>query len=515
MTHRPHILLIYPPVAKACEPPPGIARLAGALRSSGISCRVVDANLDGQRWLLTRQMFPYDTFTRRALKHRDRNLKTVRSWETFRRPAAYVQAVTALNRLMTAASTGTGVAGLSNYTDEVLQPFRSEDLRRAAASPETSPFADYFDSLIDHEMAYRRPDIVGISLSFQSQALSAFHLIGAIRNKLPDARIVLGGGLVTSWIREGGGPPEVAGIVEAFVEGPGETRLLDLSGAESNAAASPDYSDFCHANYFSPGFILPYSTADGCYWRRCRFCPERAEASPWRPGPLDTAMHELSDLVKRHRPALIHLVDNALRPALLDRLIAEPPGAPWYGFVRFHKRLADPAYAAALRRSGCVMLKLGLESGDQGVLDAMDKGLRLETASQVLNTLRHVGIPTYVYVLFGTPAEDEAAASRTLSFVQGHADAIGYLNVAVFNLPANSPDIEFLETRPFSTSDLGCYRDFVHPRGWHRRDVRRFVDGVFRKDAAIADILRRDPPFFTSNHAPLFEIPWNDKDHFT
>ena len=41
-------LLIVPPVAKACEPPAGIARLAAVLRARGLSCRLLDANLEGQ-----------------------------------------------------------------------------------------------------------------------------------------------------------------------------------------------------------------------------------------------------------------------------------------------------------------------------------------------------------------------------------------------------------------------------------------------------------------------------------
>ena len=52
------------------------------------------------------------------------------------------------------------------------------------------------------------------------------------------------------------------------------------------------------------------------------------------------------------------------------------------------------------------MLKLGLESGDQGLLDALGKGINLGTAAQALAALTAAGIGTYVYLLFGTPKED-------------------------------------------------------------------------------------------------------------
>jgi hypothetical protein len=133
----------------------------------------------------------------------------------------------------------------------------------------------------------------------------------------------------------------------------------------------------------------------------------------------------------------------------------------------------------------------------------MQKGVRLEAAQAILRTLHQCGIATYVYLLFGTPAEDETAAARTLDFVRKHGDCIDFLNVAVFNLPVNSPDAAGLRVRPFFQGDLGMYLDFDHPRGWDRRRVRQFLDKRFRRDPAVTAILRQDPPLFTSNHAPF------------
>ena len=59
-------------------------------------------------------------------------------------------------------------------------------------------------------------------------------------------------------------------------------------------------------------------------------------------------------------------------------------------------------YGRALHRSGCVMLKLGLESGDQAVLDALDKGIDLQQTAQALANLKAAGITVYAYLLFGT-----------------------------------------------------------------------------------------------------------------
>jgi radical SAM superfamily enzyme YgiQ (UPF0313 family) len=150
------------------------------------------------------------------------------------------------------------------------------------------------------------------------------------------------------------------------------------------------------------------------------------------------------------------------------------------------------------------MLKLGIESGDQHVLDALQKGISLETASAVLKNLRRAGIGTYVYLIFGTPAESERSAEKTLEFTVQHSDCIDFLNLAIFNMPVcevHPPDVE---TRRFSEGDLSLYTDFVHPQGWDRRHVRLFLEKKFRRHPAMAGILNNEPPVFTSNHAPFF-----------
>ena len=92
------ILLIHPPMAKAGEPPVGIALLAGALRRQHIPCTLWDANLEGQLHLLGREIEPTDTWSRRALRHRDEHLVALRSPALYRSPDRYRRTVLDLNR---------------------------------------------------------------------------------------------------------------------------------------------------------------------------------------------------------------------------------------------------------------------------------------------------------------------------------------------------------------------------------------------------------------------------------
>jgi radical SAM superfamily enzyme YgiQ (UPF0313 family) len=216
------------------------------------------------------------------------------------------------------------------------------------------------------------------------------------------------------------------------------------------------------------------------------------------------AAAQLKSLTAAHRPSLIHLTDNAVSPALLKALAADPPGAPWYGFVRITPHLADPDFCRALKQSGCIMLQIGLESGSQKVLDAFGKGVDLAVARRALSALKQAGIATYVYLLFGTPWERKEDAVKTLGITADHHQEISFLNLAVFNLPAHSPESNALRTDTFYEGDLSLYRNFSHPAGWQRQDVRQFIDKKFKRHPDVAAIVRKDPPVFTSSHAPFF-----------
>ncbi|HEX9078789.1 MAG TPA: radical SAM protein [Desulfuromonadaceae bacterium] len=497
------MLLIFPPIAKACEPPAGVARLAAALNGHHIPCRVLDANLEGQLWLLGRPCDATDTWSRRAVRNLPANLEALRDIRTYASIDRYGRAVRDVNRALNVASGGAGV-GLADYRHSRLSPLRSADLLHCAEHPELDPFYPWFSRRLGESLD--GVATVGLSVNYLGQALCGFAMAGFIRKHFPGVTIVLGGGLVTSWMSHPGWRNPFGGLADHLVAGPGEAFLLSLAGVEPEMSrhVRPDYSSLPLASYLSPGLILPYSTAGGCYWNRCSFCPERAEGNRYTPVPASRAMADLHALVAGTRPVLLHLLDNAVSPALLGALAADPPGSPWYSFARIGPELADPDFCRALRRAGCVMLKLGLESGDQGVLDRLEKGIDLVTASRVLHNLKEAGIGVYLYLLFGTPAETGAAARRTLEFVARHAEAVTFLNLALFNMPVNAVETAEYETGPFYDGDLSLYADFRHPLGWGRKEVRRFLSHEFTRHPAIAAILRSDPPLFTSNHAPFF-----------
>jgi Radical SAM superfamily len=507
---KPKIVLINPPIVKPSEPPAGIAKLAGYLKANDVNHRVIDTNLEGILFLLRNSAASFDTadhWTTRARKNLDSNLFSLRALAIYNNKSRYSHAVQDVNHVLNLTGRPYGAnLTLSDYTDNLLAPVRSSDLACAAQTPENNPFYPYFATRLS-AILEEKPEYIGFSTNYLSQALCSFAMIGFVKNINPQQKIILGGSLITSWAALGVGKDLFKGLVDEIISGAGEEKLLKLLGINNGQInCPPHYNDFPAHEYFAPGFILPYSASRGCYWRKCAFCPEKSENNIYLPLPAPQVKQELPQLVEKYRPVLLHILDNAISPAMLNFLAQNPPGAPWYGFARVSKELTDIDFCMSLKKSGCVMLKLGIESGAQEVLDKLSKGIDLTEASGTLKALKKAGIATYIYLLFGTPPENEASARKTLDFAVRHHEYIDFFNLAIFNLPAASPEAQTLETDNFYEGDLSLYKSFWHPLGWHRPAARNFLEKTFKKHPAVNKILKRMPEFFTSNHAPFFVI---------
>jgi len=523
------ILLIQPPALKPSEPPLGLAVLLGHLRASGLESGAIDANLDALLWLLdagrlrTAAGERPSTPVQRALNHRDRALAQLRSTGAVRSPERYRQAVLDLNRLLGLYGSGDEQLTLGDYRHGSLSPFSPAALEHLAQGEAATLFAGYFARRLLPQIEALQPRCVALSINYLHQAQPGFELAGLLRRRFPQLQLVAGGGLITSWQQALAGkqPPYP---FDRLVFGPGEEPLAALAAGREPRPDSPalrfipDYSFARFAEYLSPAPVLPVSTSRGCYWQRCLFCPEAATpVHPYAAFDPQALPRQLAELAAACGVRHLHLTDNAVPVAALRALAAAPEamqGLSWYGFVRFEKALEDPGFVNALAKSGCRMLQLGLESGSQPVLDRLGKGIRLDAAARILANLHAAGIASYVYIMLGTPGETAEDAVLTRDFLQRHAAHIGYLNLAIMNLPRDSKllhepaafGIAATETIA-ADQPLSLYRRFHGSSDWNRASARRFLDRELLAVPAIRAIERRTPPLFTSSHACFFPLP--------
>lgn len=80
--------------------------------------------------------------------------------------------------------------------------------------------------------------------------------------------------------------------------------------------------------------------------------------------------------------------------------------------------LMTPDTVRALRRAGCAEVWMGAESGSQKILDAMDKGTRVDQIAKARENLRREGIRACYFLQFGYPGEAWKDIQNTIRLVR-------------------------------------------------------------------------------------------------
>ncbi len=520
------VLLLQPPALKPAGPPLGLAVLLGHLRRQGIAAQALDANLEAYRYLLQPDQLAAaappapNTALHRALKHAPRSWQFLASAAACRSFARYQSAVQHLN---TALSVYRGAGSderltLGDYQHGGLSEFVLADLQRLAAGAVSTLFRRYFQHNLLVTIVAQKPRLIALSINYRHQLLPAFELAGLLRRALPEVTLVVGGGMLTSWRAELEFAADALAPFDHLVFGPGEAALVQLARGETSddffleggdsLAFHPDFDGLLPTDYLSPEPVLPVTASRGCYWQRCLFCPEAvAPTHPYRSCVPVEVPDLLLKLAEKYRTRHFQFTDNALPLPMLKALAArraELAGLAWYGFVRFEEALGDAELVEQLAAAGCRMLQLGLESASQAVLDRLGKGTRIAIAAAVLCALQRAGIVSYVYIMFGVPDETEQDRLATLRFLEEHADAIGFLNVAIMNLPRQSELAAGRADDGGEGEARGLYLTGAAEQQ-RRGAARRFIQQQLLASPAIRSIVNRTPPLFTSNHAFFFD----------
>jgi anaerobic magnesium-protoporphyrin IX monomethyl ester cyclase len=90
--------------------------------------------------------------------------------------------------------------------------------------------------------------------------------------------------------------------------------------------------------------------------------------------------------------------------AFCDELIARNLPIQWFGNARADN-LTDPAFVHRLKRAGCWMLALGIESESEDVRKDMAKRLERQKIHTAFRNMRQAGIKSFAFFIFGYPGE--------------------------------------------------------------------------------------------------------------
>lgn len=98
-----------------------------------------------------------------------------------------------------------------------------------------------------------------------------------------------------------------------------------------------------------------------------------------------------------------------------EELIARRLPIQWFGNARADN-LTDPAFVHRLKRSGCWMLALGIESESDEVRKDMVKRLERQKIQAAFKNMRDAGIRSFAFFIFGYPGETRESMEQTIDY---------------------------------------------------------------------------------------------------
>jgi radical SAM superfamily enzyme YgiQ (UPF0313 family) len=166
---------------------------------------------------------------------------------------------------------------------------------------------------------------------------------------------------------------------------------------------------------------IPLRTSIGCPYR-CRFCDFYQLYPRIFLRSKESLAKELALAKKRlgQNLAVIHVSDDNVfitKKRLFEvcDTIAESGLNHWVGFMRGGEYTHEEM--AAIKRSGLMMGKIGVESGDQGQLDRMNKKQKADKVKRGIEQLDAEGIGILMTFVVGFPGETRQSLQNTAEFL--------------------------------------------------------------------------------------------------
>ncbi|HVR29033.1 MAG TPA: radical SAM protein [Thermoanaerobaculia bacterium] len=174
---------------------------------------------------------------------------------------------------------------------------------------------------------------------------------------------------------------------------------------------------------FPPQFYTPTAqlrTARSCAFE-CAFCRFPAVGGALKLNRLEVIERQLALLKEGGVDNVIFIDDtfNVPLPRFKDicrMMIRNRFDFRWYSYFRCSN--SDDEAFDLMAEAGCRGTFLGIESGDQTVLDAMNKHAQLERYRYGVQRLKERGIVTFASFFVGFPPESERTVANTIEFIE-------------------------------------------------------------------------------------------------
>jgi len=274
------------------------------------------------------------------------------------------------------------------------------------------------NSLID-KIKSENPDVVGLSVVSSPSFPQMESLAKEIKPYV--GRIIAGGYHMSAL------PNSLDGIADSVVVGNGERGILTAlkkDGVIKEKIDPDEYpipdrsklnSDLYRMSLLGKR-IAPMTTARGCPYA-CAFCGNMNKTIQFRDN--DNIEEEVQGLKEDGFEAVYfynesHTI-NRKRAIDVGKIMKRHDMK-----YRLETRAnhIDNEMAEMLSDTGCMLVALGIESGDDKVLEAINKKATVNQSREAVQALGHHGIPTKGYFIMGLPEQDVNSALKTIEFAK-------------------------------------------------------------------------------------------------
>lgn len=323
-------------------------------------------------------------------------------------------------------------------------------LHREGLDCDTATFDDLFSQSEDFRRKLDSAEVIFASSTFLRDLSELIPLMEML--KRPHNRVVVGGALMGTLGSEWEGHPSIDLIAVGYGEflippiarwiksefqtllPPPRGRLERRKNGPFLFSGSPETLslDFIekpdwglsmekHGARFE---MISYESVRGCPYR-CAFCnyPYLFDDTKFRTKSAQKMADDWEDYYKRLGVQYITCLDSLFtmpKPRLIEfcqELIKREVRVKWICYARADD-LADEKVVELLVRSGCIQVQIGIESGDQQILQNMNKRVSPEVNRLALENCRKHQLTSVISLIAGFPGETRETIDRTIDFLE-------------------------------------------------------------------------------------------------
>lgn len=315
----------------------------------------------------------------------------------------------------------------------------------------------------------QKPDVIGITCMI-TEFNGALRVASISKEMVPNSTVIVGGPLPTSIPSTFLSQP----FIDVVVIGEGEKTIVELMDRLERNETLDGVQGTAYKKYgeqkfnpprepiidldslpFPARHLLPmeryFSSFDnwfghgsrikatnmissrGCPYN-CIYCDRKATGSKLRKRSAANVVDEMQFLVEKyHVNGVIFSddmfdIDRRRVYQICDEIKQRGLDVVWG--VNSRVNHANEEMYKKMRQSGCMFVAFGIESGNQGMLDFMQKRITLKQAIKAVNMAKRAGLRTVGYFMIGMLGENKKMIKQTIQFAKGlNLDSGGFSKV--------------------------------------------------------------------------------------